>query len=252
MIYGDPKVGKSFGALQLAVAVANGADWLGFPVRKNGKVAYIQLDTPRNMWVTEYIEQLKRSGIDFSGVFFADRETIDCWPFDALNAEHIMKLKGEIESLTPDVVIFDTLRESHSGNENESDDMRNVIANMVAATHPAATIFVHHSKKPNPEYGPDTRNDARGGYHVGRMDTIIRLSKTSAHFVGRMIDDSSVKLERQDNGFWLPIHDGIEDALRAILAAEPDISQREVARRLAASTGRSEQSCRGLIRRVKR
>src|SRR3990167_6684502 len=63
ILYGDPKVGKSYAALQLAVALTgDGPDeWLGFPTGQAGPVVYVHLDTPRSLWA-ERLEELKREG----------------------------------------------------------------------------------------------------------------------------------------------------------------------------------------------
>src|SRR6187431_1100083 len=52
-IFGAPKAGKSYLSLQLADAIGNPrmADFLGFPINVHGEVLYIQIDTPRNLWI---------------------------------------------------------------------------------------------------------------------------------------------------------------------------------------------------------
>lgn len=253
LIYGAEKMGKTYAGLQLALAVATGDDWLGFRTRQSGRVLYVQLDTPANLWANDpeqYLKRLELMGIlPNPNLFLADRETLDCWPFNILDTGHAGRLRAAVESVQPLMVVIDTLREAHRGDENASDDMQGAISGLVAACRPAAVLLVHHSKKPNHEQGRDTRSDMRGGYIAGRMDTVFQLGKGQLHFFGRALEDGSMKIDRQESGLWLPVHDGIEESIRGIFGADPTLPIREAARRLAASTGRSEDACRGLIRR---
>jgi RecA-family ATPase len=172
LLYGDAKVGKSFAALQLANAIQSGQSWLGFPTRK-GNVVYIQLDTPR----------------------MADRETLDAWPFDILDPEHLITLRDELQALKPDFVIIDTLRESHSADENDSTEMQEAIAALVAATKPAALCLISHARKPSQESDYSLMADNRGSnYVVGRMDAIVRFTSKSARVSGRSIEEHSISL----------------------------------------------------------
>lgn len=254
LIYGDAKQGKSYLALQMALAVVAGGEWMGFPVERTGRALYVQLDTPSNLWAADgeqYLKRLADLGHPMHpDLFFTDRETLGTWPFNITDPEHWARLRACVSDLSPEVVFIDTFREAHRGDENASDDMQHVVAALVSATRPAALVLVHHSKKPNPEHGRDSRNDMRGGYIAGRMDTVFQLGKATLSYFGRALPDDSMKIERQnDTGFWLPVHDSLAESVQAIYAAEPNLPIREAARRLAESTGRSEESCRSLIRR---
>lgn len=246
-IYGDPKVGKSYAAIQLALAIQDGTPFLGFPVRHRGPVVYIQLDTPRSLW-GERLDQLRATGLDVDSLLLADRETLGTWPFDILNPDHAQMLKTSLAPIEPVAVIIDTLREAHSADENDATPMRNVMAELVAATQPAALITVSHSRKASYEQGADLINDQRGSnYVVSRMDAIIRFSKKSMVFTGRAIEEGSIKLVRQDTGMWEPEVNEV-DLFIAELMRE-DISTKEMARRLSEKIGRREEACRSLIRR---
>lgn len=256
MIYGDAKLGKTYAALQLAHSVATGVPWFGYPVRKTGRVCYLQLDTPPNLWAAvpdAYLGILQKEGmIPHPNLFWGDRETLGaCWPFNALDPEHILLLKDWVSELQPDLVVLDTFREIHRGDENKSNDMQSVIGNLVAATTPAAMLLVHHSKKPSQDQGPDVRNDMRGGYIAGRMDTVFQLTKHQARYFGRAVEDGHVKVERLENLLWREVVDPImEEIARIVAETPPGASQRELARAIAATTGRSEDACRQLLRRA--
>lgn len=248
LLYGDPKVGKSFAALQLAESIQVGRPWLGYPTRK-GTVAYIQLDTPRNVWQTR-IKTLQSDGAITSLPHLADRETLEAWPFDILRPEHLITLRDELQALKPDLVIMDTLRESHSADENDSTAMQKAIAALVAATQPAALVLLSHSRKPNPEGGLNIMADARGSnYVVGRMDAVVRFTPKSARVSGRSIEEHSLELERLDSGFWEVNRNETDHHVDTVLADTALQSIRAKAKVLSELIHKSEAACRALLRR---
>lgn len=256
MLYGEPKVGKSYAALQLSVALTTGApDWLGFPIRGSAdgaplKVVYLQLDTPRSLWA-ERIAALQAAGVDMHAIHFGDRETLGFFPFDILNPEHAEHVRQQLSLINPDVVVVDTLREVHSGEENDATTMRNVIAALQAAVQPACLVLVGHSRKTPSGASFDIIADHRGsGYVVGRMDTILYVRRNSFNYVGRAIEGGTLKLIRTADGLWAPKDDAIDSIAATILEDASIPSTREKARLLALKTGQSEEASRSALRRL--
>jgi RecA-family ATPase len=252
LLFGDPKVGKSYAALQLACCLTSGVDWLGFAVPRACKVVYVQLDTPRSLWAKR-VEELAASGHPVEGVHFADRETLNTFPFDILNQEHFNRLTDALHELKPGAIILDTIRESHSGDENDSTAMQEVVARLDAAVKPASLILISHARKSNPEYGYDLMNDNRGSnYIVGRMDAICRFSKSSMRATSRTMEEHSQKLERQDDGTWLVAEDPFKSLAEMTVQNNPGASLRELARLLHEKCpAKSEDACRAFFRRSK-
>lgn len=250
LLYGDPKVGKSYLALQLAIAISTGSSWLGFEIPTPGPVVYIQLDTPRSLWCLR-LEELAKSGAAVQTVYFGDRETLDTWPFDILNPDHSARLQEAVKKLNPIAVVFDTIREAHGSDENDSTAMRNIVAQLTAAVQPSALILVAHPKKVDPERGRDINNDNRGSnYVVGKMDANLSLRPRSLHLNGRAIESGSIKLQRLDNGFWEVEEDEADAILKEILADTTLPSQRAKARSLAERAGIKEGAARMRVRRA--
>jgi len=206
-LYGTPKAGKSFAALGIAHAVADPMceEWLGFKVRKHGRVAYLQVDTPRSEWGRR-LDQIVRNGYDLSDVYFADK-IIAPYPFNILEPSHGDWLHKQIAAVDPMLVIVDTLREVHGGDENDSTVMRNVIANLVKACgEHRAILLVSHSRKGlagatrNLGEGDDSNdlmNDNRGsGYVPGRMDSVVKLTPRTLTFKGRATDQGSLRVQQ--------------------------------------------------------
>lgn len=248
LLYGDPKVGKSFAALQLALSLRTGDDWLGFPVTHKGRVVYVQLDTPRSLWA-ERLSILKDHGARIDLLDLADRETLGCFPFDILNATHATLLTLALKDLDPSVVIIDTLREAHQVEENDSTTMQKVVSSLAAAVFPATLICIAHAKKPGMD-GPDLLNDNRGsGYVVGRMDTILRMTKKHLYFTGRAIEEGNVKLRRTGDGLWEPDVTDLDHAVEGVLADPTLTSLLQRAHSLSEKTGKDVEACRSLLRR---
>lgn len=249
ILYGDPKVGKSYAALQLALALRTGEPWLGFQIPQAGPVVYIQLDTPRSLW-TLRLDELGAAGHAMNLIHYADRETIGVFPFDILNPEHKSLLIEALKPLKAVAVVMDTIREAHSADENDSTAMRNVIGELVAATQPAALVLISHSRKPSQDGGYDLLADQRGsGYVVGRMDCILRMTKKSLYFTGRGIEEGSIRISREETGFWAPETAELDIHILNVLSDKSLTTTRARAKALAILIGKSEEACRSLLRR---
>lgn len=199
-LYGKPKSGKSFAALGMAMAVANGEqEWLGFDVRKHGPVAYLQIDTPRSHW-SERLIDIQSAGHNINGIQFCDM-LMSPYPYNVLDASHQGWLKSQLARLQPVLVFIDTLREAHNGDENDSTVMRNVVTGLVDACRPAAVVLVSHSRKDSmfsAMGGDDLMSDARGSSYVsGRMDCIIRLTPKSLTYKGRSAGNGTLTVEQE-------------------------------------------------------
>lgn len=221
-MFGNPKTGKSFAALGIAHAVATGQPyWLDpkFEVVKPGRVAYLQIDTPRGLW-THRLDKMKAGGYDFSGVGFCDT-IVAPYPFNILIPDHQQWLKTRLASISPILVVIDTLREVHAGDENDSTVMKNVVAALTAACTPAAMLLLSHSRKGNQMNaggGDDLMTDNRGsGYVAGRMDTIVKLTAKHLLYKGRAVGDGKLKV-RQHPTLGLLEKDEDLDNLTAVVA----------------------------------
>ncbi len=203
LFYGPPKVGKSVAALQLASAIQEGTDWLGYPARTKGPVAYIQLDNPRSLWAT----RLVKTGVQLPGVLNVlqtDKEILGTYPsFDILNPAHADLLTVALRELNPVAVIFDTLIKSHSAKENDPTEMTRVMAHLTSCVRPAALIIIAHSRKAGHDDTPSVIDDNRGASSiVGEMDAIISMKPNSISIVGRAIEDTTFSAWMQEDTMW--------------------------------------------------
>jgi RecA-family ATPase len=76
-LYGKPKLGKSYGALGIAHAIANESvdSFLGHQVVKHGKVVYLQVDTPRSEWAQRQ-ERMVKGGYSIKNIGWLDANLV--------------------------------------------------------------------------------------------------------------------------------------------------------------------------------
>ena len=204
-IYGDPKAGKSFAAIEFASAIGNPAvhQVLGFPVLRHGTVAYFQLDTPRGLWKKRFA-QLMAKHWSFDHVVVCDRLLTPDEGFDIKvnGAATLRRWLQEVPGGFPLVVVIDTLREVHDQNENDSTEMKQVIELIVKASSPSAVVLVSHArKKGNGDEYLNLMSQARGsGYVSGRMDVVMHIGRQGEEmgrtmtFSGRTASEASYQL----------------------------------------------------------
>ncbi len=208
-LYGKPKQArKSYWALGSAWAISTGQkSWLGFDVRKSGPVLFFQADTPHGFW-RQRLKDIASGGYDLSNIYFASMVTMPS-PFNILDSEEILKemieKAAEEAGETPAMIVLDTAREIHTGNENDSQEMTMVRHALDRAIGPLpAKQLISHDKKigtppqrfkgkekgepaEDPEHSTNIMEGSRGSTALsGKMDTVIRLSsKGCMDFQGR-------------------------------------------------------------------
>lgn len=231
-LYGSPKSGKTYAALHMAACIAGGIpDWLGIPIETHGPVLYIMLDVGRALFLKNYVHRLRDAGYDLSNLYFWDRQMVP-FPFNMLG-EGGLFLKQHMLALDPKPihVILDTMRDAHSGDENESSVMRNMTTTLTDAVLHNAWTGLSHSRKMSRDQVADLKSDNRGSSQVaGTVDCIMRIDpkETSANgtivFQSRSVGETELKVYRHYDGFWmLPpkercLEDRILDTLRIVKA----------------------------------
>lgn len=203
LLYGSPKVGKSKMVLSLAEAITDTkiGQYLGQPIDSHGRVLYIQLDTPRNLWQSGYCAYIK-SEMARMNIFIADRQMSSLpTQFDIRDKIGFEWLLREVRQVAPLVVIIDTLRRMHRGNENESDVMSEVLNRFIEATKPAALVFLTHKKKVQVgEVGPGT---SRGSSALsGAVDALLNMTKKTLYIEARSDVEEEIGIMQQDDGTW--------------------------------------------------
>jgi hypothetical protein len=171
VIYGQPKSGKTFAAIDLSLSVASGREWFGHRVRQ-GLVFYLASEMgPRIM-------RRVRAWWDGRLAPLGQRIPFVCVPqaVNLLDSAAVDRLVATVESLiaergVPALIVVDTLARSMvGGDENSAQDMGRAIAvgDMLRDRFGSEMLIVHHEGKSN--------GSARGSSALlGAADTMLRV-----------------------------------------------------------------------------
>lgn len=143
LISGSSKAGKSFLLMELAVALSEGATWLGFKCKKS-KVLYVNLEIDPASCINRFFEIYKALKIPPK-----NSKDISIWnlrghavPLDKL----VPKLLRRINNLHYDAVIIDPIYKVITGDENNASEM-GAFCNQfdkICNETGCATIYCHH------------------------------------------------------------------------------------------------------------
>jgi len=146
-IGGTPKSGKTWLALEMALAVASGRPCLGrYPVPQKGTVLlYAAEDRPQALRVRAE-ELAKARGVPL------DRLPVGLITEPALRLDvpgHQLRLAATVEKLKPRLLILDPLVRLHRSDENSSADISELLGYLRALqrAHDVAVVLVHHVRK---------------------------------------------------------------------------------------------------------
>jgi hypothetical protein len=223
-VFGPAKAGKTYAVLDLAMAISDPTrtHFMEWEIVQHGPVWYLQIDTPRSLFIGDYVEQAISSGRCINGVSIADQEIVP-YPFNILG-DGKPWLKDALQSADerPVAVVIDTLRDAHGADENDSGVMRNVVTSFVDALRPPlsapdhvkapALILISHQKKLQADQQLDLMSANRGSnYIAGRMDTVMRVAKGEIRAEGRVLQETILHDYKRDAwGFWVKFDPPVE------------------------------------------
>ena len=145
-VFGAPKSGKSFVAIAMAAAIANGSDFYGHKA-KRAPVVYLCGEGKRGVKRRLAAWNQSKEPLDGAPLFLSNRGT------RILDPDEYAKLIAELDMIEAQegelsCIIFDTLnRNFGAGSENSTEDMTLFISRMDELIHKyeAAVIIVHHT-----------------------------------------------------------------------------------------------------------
>ncbi len=208
ILAGRPKIGKSFMAMNIAIAVANGSKALGFFDTNRHSVLYVALednerrlkDRMKNILQAEY-EQKAPDNLYFMEVGY---------DLPKLNEGGIEELQNIILD-NPDIklIIIDTLGRSIADKGRKDRDnyradyeISSKIQEM-AIKNNICLLLLHHTKKGSEENVFDEISGTTG--LTGAMDTMMVLKKKSnkctLHITGRDVQEADYEVEFSENTF---------------------------------------------------
>ena len=146
LISGSSKAGKSFLLMELAVSIAEGKEWLGFPCKK-GRVLYINLEIDPASCIERFFKIYEALGIPTKNI-----RDVSVWnlrghaiPMDQLAPKIIRKVRD----MRLDAIIIDPIYKIITGDENNASEM-GAFCNQfdkVATETGCSVIYCHHHSK---------------------------------------------------------------------------------------------------------
>jgi hypothetical protein len=136
------KAGKTTLALHLAICLTTGRPFLGeYSIRRSRRVKVLYISLEDHMGETKVKVKNMLNGRRFPKYFLL------------LNANSINlpddfgKINADIENSKADVVVFDTLRRSHTSDENSSSDMSPILNGLrkIVRERKITVIIIHHT-----------------------------------------------------------------------------------------------------------
>lgn len=180
VVAGHPKLGKTWIALEMALAIASGRPCLGrFAVRDRGPVLVYCIEDGKH-GVRDRMEGLcEARGLDFEklGIGWIDAEelTLD-------RPEDQLRLHATVEKNRAKAIVLDPLVRLHLGDESSSQDISRLLRFLrsLQRRHGTAVILVHHTRKAAAaEHGQALRGS--GDLHAWG-DSNLYIHKINGHW----------------------------------------------------------------------
>jgi len=200
IIGGEPKCGKSFLALDLAVSVASGTACLGrFRAARADRVLLFAAEDPLHV-VRERLEGITAArGVALGDlplfVITAPRLRLD-------DSSHCQQLSETIEKIHPALLVLDPFVRLHAIDENAAGEVAPLLAFLrnLQRKHHLAVALVHHARKDAGRSRPGQALRGSSEFHawgdsnlyLRRRDQHLRLSVE--HRAARSLDDITLEL----------------------------------------------------------
>lgn len=179
LVAGPSKAGKSFLLIELAIAIAEGIEWLGVKC-KQGKVCYVNLELDSASCLRRFREVYERLDIEPKNL-----KNITVWnlrgksvPMDKLAPVLVHRFK-ESNYLA---AIIDPIYKVITGDENNATDMSKFCSyfDQVATEMNTAVIYCHHhSKGASGKYSNSADRSSGSGVFARDPDAILDLRELS-------------------------------------------------------------------------
>lgn len=190
-IAGEAKLGKSWIALEMAVAIATGTPFLGrHEVARTGRVFYLTEESNLRALYNRLRMLLLAKGLDAETL----RGTLSLLVRQRVkltDPRWRTRLLTAIDRDKPVAVFLDPLRRYHDGGENDSADLVAVLdAAAEFQEHGAAVPIVHHMRKTS-----ESNADARAGQQLRGSSDLHAWGDAALYCTGTTEDKNAVVVE---------------------------------------------------------
>ena len=181
LVAGPSKAGKSFLLINLAISIAEGAEWLGMKCRK-GKVCYVNLELDEASCDRRFIEIYKKRGLKPKNA-----DNVFIWNLRGRSVQmnklapimvHRFKNKGFA------AVIIDPIYKVITGDENNATEMSQFCSyfDQVATEMETSVIYCHHhSKGAAGKYANAADRSSGSGVFARDPDAILDLRELNVN-----------------------------------------------------------------------
>jgi hypothetical protein len=167
MIVAEPGGAKSWLAIDLALALSTGTDFLGHRCSQSRVAFMTREDHPSlTSWRMGQMAKIYPDSGDF--LWINSREEMS--DFSLTNDEQMSEILNELEKFQPDLIIMDVLNVLHGAEENDNTAMRNVmrqLVNLHERLGRCSIAVLHHESKSNLNRGGSLKKRARGASAIG-------------------------------------------------------------------------------------
>lgn len=239
-----PKSGKSFLALDLAISVSIGEDFLGkYPTNKTNTLYISNEDSKKRM--KDRIDKMMRAK------YIADVESLSNFRIDTkfpkLDGKGLLQLKRLIKKENIGLVIVDTFMKavvyplSSSSTQYQKDNEMTSKLQSFAMDNNIALLMVHHTRKDEPQSLTDAILGTSG--IAGSADTLMRINKSNKiaqlEVEGKDVEPATIRIEF-DKFIWtykesiidLGLTPEREEIRQLLLVANKPLKTVEIAKQL--------------------
>lgn len=178
MLFAPRGRGKTYVAIDLALALALGRNFFSWKVPKKHKVWYVDGEMPGQMLQQRFAQMLRGDSAELADLHIMGSEMFFKTTGESLvlnNIAHQQKLEALIEQAAeqnqlPELIIFDNLSSMTSGVDENSNSEQDSLLHFLRTLRLQAvsTLLVHHSGKSGEQRGASRREDL--------LDLVIKLS----------------------------------------------------------------------------
>lgn len=263
MIAGAPKAGKTWLALQLALAAASGGQFLRWKAAEPLKTLYINMEVGEHMWAKRVALQV--GGVE-NALPYADRfySMNDVRSIDVLDPEARRGLAERIRRGGYEFIVIDVLSRCHYADENDNGHMKQVLLALRVLCGDATHVVVHHSRKPplGAEHANLGAASIRGASSiVGEVDMAMTLvvrsgqgARYSLQVAARNVQEPEEMLLDRSEDMKYYEHEGgdnsIETVIAAIFRSTGAVPTRELHKAVADGLGISESHAKRHVRQA--
>jgi 5S rRNA maturation endonuclease (ribonuclease M5) len=152
VIVAEPKVGKSWIAIDLALSLAMGSDFLDYRVRMPVKTAILSReDNPGlTQWRMKHLMRGKHKpqNLDIDQTLMVNTRA-QTQQFSLMNDIHLDEVCRSLESFRPEICFLDVFKVLHPVDENDNTEMHKVMErlSLIQSRVGCSMALVHHSRK---------------------------------------------------------------------------------------------------------